>query len=386
MSARSKMTAALVVPAAVLALALAGCTSGADGESGSGGIGEGITEPVNLPPFVPSDDAGKRPDLPKVVAFAQGTLNETEQAIANGLKLGAEGRGLEFIQANAEGQPTTQVQNMSQFLVRGVGALVSAPTDPAAQASVIKDAMDKGVAAMNLVFGPGTNQVNASQYAVGETIARVAVKYIETKLGGKANVVLLNQDELPPIKPRFEAVRKILAEMPGVKIVADVTPDQPNAESGAKAMNTILQANPHIDVVIASDGPLTGALSAFEAADRVTDDLFLGGLDGTPSALEAIKKGGPLKATVGLSPSVFGYAWGQYAADWLEGRSIPQAINVVPVPIASSEDVTAYEADQAGPSEVWNDPDRLSKYLQMFGSISYETRQNYLAYNWSISK
>lgn len=380
------MTAALVAAGAVLALAVAGCSSGADGGSGPQGIGKGITEPAELPAFAPSDDAGEKPDLPKVIAFAQGTLNETEQAIANGLKSGAEDRGLELIQSNAEGQAATQVQNMNQFLVRGVGALVSAPADPAAQAPVILDAMGRGVAAMNLVFGPATNQVNASQYAVGETIAHVAADYIKTELGGKAKVVLLNQDELPPIKPRFEAIRKVLGGTAGVDIVADVNPDQPNAESGAKAMNTILQANPRIDVVIASDGPLTGALSAIEAAGRVTDKLFLGGLDGTPSALQAIKKGGPLKATVGLSPAVFGYAWAQYAADWLDGKTIPQAINVVPVPIASSKDVEVYEADQADPAAVWKDPGRLGKYLQMFGSISYETRKNYLAYNWSITE
>ena len=75
---------------------------------------------------------------------------------------------------------------MQQFLVTGVGAMVTGPVDPAAQAPVIRQAFKNGVDAGTLVFGPGTDQVNASQYAVGKTLADLAANYIKTKLGGKA--------------------------------------------------------------------------------------------------------------------------------------------------------------------------------------------------------
>jgi ribose transport system substrate-binding protein len=369
----------------------AGCGgSSGDGSGGAGGAsaqpsdaGPGITKPATLPPFTPSPKAGVKPNLPKVIAYAQSSPNETEQAIASGLKAGADDAGLQFSVANSHGDPQKQVQNMQQFLVKGVGALVTGPVDPAAQAPVIRDAIDKGAAAFTLVFGPGTNQVNASQYAVGKALADVAKEYIDTKLGGKANVVLINQDNVPPIRPRFKAIRDVLRSIPGMKIVSDITPALQDNEHGFQTMNTVLQKTPNVDVVLGADTVVQGALAALQASHKANDRQFLGGLDGIPSALADISKGGPYKATVALAPAIFGYAWSQYASDWLAGKSIPQAIDVVPLALTNAAQISAYKQDEDNPAAVWKDKQRLAKYLQMFGSISYATRGQYLAYNWT---
>ena len=364
----------------------AGCGSDeGEGEASaaSGDVGPGITEPAELPPFTPDGKAGEKPDLPKVIAYAQDSPNETEQAIASGLEAGAKDAGLEFTVANSQGDPAKQVENMQQLLVRGVGALVTGPVDPASQAPVIRDAINQGVAAFTLVFGPGTNQVNASQYDVGKVLADEAAKYIRSSLGGKANVVLLNQDNVPAIVPRFEAIRDVLKTVPGATIVADQTPKFQDNENGYQTMSTILQQTPEVDVVLGSDHVVEGALAALEAAHKADDRQFLGGLDGSPAALAAIEAGGPYKATVALSPALFGYAWAQYAGDWLEGKTIPQAIDVIPLPLTTPEQIAAYKADEGDPQAVWSDKGRLDKYLRMYGAISYATRENYLAYDWS---
>jgi ribose transport system substrate-binding protein len=370
----------------LIAALMAGCGSSADDDAGgetSASIGTPITRPVDLAPFSPSDEAGAKPNVPKVIAYAQSSTNETEQAIATGLRTGAADAGLQFTLANSNGDPQKQVQNMQQFLVKGIGALVTGPVDPASQAPVLRDAIERGIAAFTIVFGPGTSQANASQYAVGETLAVAAADYIETRLGGRANVVLMNQDNLPPIVPRFRAIRDVLTRLPGVKIVADVTPKLNDSEHGFETMNTILQKNPEVDVVLAADTLVQGALAALEAAHKANDRQFLGGLDGNNSALDAIAKGGPIKATVGLAPTIFAYGWAQFAGDWFTGKHIPQAMDVIPASITSAADVEAYRADEQDPASVWNDPQRRAKYVQLYGDISYETRGRYLAYNWT---
>jgi ribose transport system substrate-binding protein len=378
------LAAALVVAAG----ALAACSSSASGTgaaaAAAGGVGAGITKPVKLAPYKASDSAGPTPGLPKVIAYAQDSSNETEQAVASGLQAGAKDAGLQFKVANSDGDPQQQVQNMQQFLVTGVGAMVTGPVDPASQAPVIQRAIGDGVDADTLVFGPGTNQVNASQYAVGKTLALVAASYIKSTLGGKANVVLINQDNVPPILPRFQAIRAVLKTLPGVKVVADVTPAQQDVADGFQVMNTILQKTPNVDVVLGSDEVVQGALSALQAAHKATDKQFLGGLDGEASSLQDIVKGGPYKATVGLAPAIFGYAWSQLAARWLAGKNIPQAINVVPVPLTSAAQIAAYDRAESSPAAVWENKQLLSQYLGLYGSISYATRASYLAYNWSL--
>ena len=64
--------------------------------------------------------------------------------------------------------------------------------------------------------------LNAPQYATGKALTDAAIDHINAKLGGKANVVLLTQDSMQFLTPRFEAMRDGLRALPGVTIVADI--------------------------------------------------------------------------------------------------------------------------------------------------------------------
>ena len=79
-------------------------------------------------------------------------------------------------------------------------------------------------------------------------------------------------------------------------------------------------------------------------AGKARPNQFLGGIDGEPEAVAEIKSGGPYKTSVSLASPVFGYAMGQHAADWLEGKSIPQAMDILPK-LLTSENMASYEAD-----------------------------------------
>ncbi|WP_342215576.1 sugar ABC transporter substrate-binding protein [Mesorhizobium sp. 131-2-5] len=75
---------------------------------------------------------------------------------------------------------------------------------------------------------------------------------------------------------------------------------------------------------------MLGALQALREAGKDRPDQFIGGIDGEPEAIAEITKGGPYKMTVSLNSPIFGYAMGQHAADWLEGKPIPQAMDILP--------------------------------------------------------
>jgi ribose transport system substrate-binding protein len=224
--------------------------------------------------------------------------------------------------------------------------------------------------------------LNAPQYLTGKVLAEAAANYIRTRLGGKAKVVLLTHDSLQFLAPRFAAMRDTLREIPGVTIVADISPVTVNETGGQATMETILLAQPNVDVVLGADTVVLGALAALRAAGKARDDQFLGGIDGEPKAVAEIKKGGPYKASISLASPVFGYALGQFAADWLEGKSVPQAMDVLPKAL-TSENIAAYEADQRDPAAVFADAERRTSYLKMYGNICYDTRDRYVNFPWS---
>jgi ribose transport system substrate-binding protein len=195
-----------------------------------------------------------------------------------------------------------------------------------------------------------------------------AAAYIRDRLGGKAKVVLLTHDSLQFLAPRFTAMRNSLKDMPGVTIVADISPLTVNEEGSVAMMRTILLANPSIDVVLGADTVVLGALAALREAGKTRPDQFLGGIDGEPQAIAEISRGGPYKASISLASPVFGYAMGQHAADWLEGKSIPQAMDILPISL-TRDNIAAYEADLADPAAVYRDTARRGSYLKMYGNI-----------------
>ena len=73
---------------------------------------------------------------------------------------------------------------------------------------------------------------------------------------------------------------------------------------------------------------------------------------------------------------------GQYAADWLDGKSIPQAMDILPFAL-THENIASYEADLADPAAVFSDPGRRATYLKMYGNICYATRDQYVNFPWS---
>ena len=76
---------------------------------------------------------------------------------------------------------------------------------------------------------------------------------------------------------------------------------------------------------------------------------------------------------------------GQHAADWLEGRTIPQAMDILPTAL-SLANIAQYESDMADPASIYADPARRAAYLKMYGNICYDTRDQYVNFPWSSER
>jgi ribose transport system substrate-binding protein len=345
---------------------------------------QGITKPTVFAPFNPNASSCKAPPgLKKVLAFAQDNDRQFMQGVDHGLGKAAKDRGLEYRVAMVNNDAVKMIEQVEHFLASKVGAVVAAPVDPASLSLSLQKIIWAGGYVGTVVPPPATSLLNAPQYLTGKALGDSAADYIKRRLGGKARVVLLTHDSLEFLAPRFVALRDSLRDMPGVTIVADISPKPVNKEGGFATMRTILQAQPDIDVVLGADTVVLGALGALRAVGKARPSQFLGGIDGEPEAVAEIKKGnGPYKASIGLSSPVFGYAMGQHAADWLEGKSIPQAMDILPTAL-TIENMAKYEADLADPAAAYGDPMRRNTYLKMYGNICYDTREQYVNFPWS---
>ena len=347
----------------------------------------GITVPRVFASFDPNAPiCSAPPGLAKTLAFAQDNQREFMQGVDHGVASAARNRGLTYRLVAANNDEARQSEQVHALLADRVGGVVTSPVNPSSLSRDLQEIIWAGGYVGTVVPPPATSLLNAPQYLTGKVLGDAAKAYIEGRLGGKAKVALLTQDSLEFLAPRFVAMRDSLKDIPGVTIVADISPNPVNKDGGFATMTTILLAHPEVDVVLGADTVVLGALAALRAAGKARPDQFLGGIDGEPEAVAELKKGGtPYKISVSLASPVFGYAMGQHAADWLEGKSIPQAMDILPTALTKAN-IGQYEADLADPGAVYHDTVRRAAYLKMYGNICYDSRDQYVNFPWSSER
>lgn len=348
---------------------------------------EGMTEFVRLPAFNPSEAACKPPaGLQRSLIFIQDNDRQFMQGVRFGLSEAAQQRGLEFSVALAGNDARKMTADVNAAVQSRAGAIVASPVNSMSLAPSLVAAIGQGTYVGTVVPPPAVTILNAPQYLTGERLALAASEYIVKQLGGRANVVLLTHDSLQFLAPRFKAMRDVLGKLPGVRIVADISPSPVNVEGGYEMMKLILLAHPKIDVVLGADTVVIGALKALREAGQASPRQFLGGIDGEPDALAELRNPqSPYKASVSLASPVFGYALGSFAADWMEGKSVPQAMDILPKLLIASN-LDQYAREIANPKSIFMDAGKRDEYLKMYGNICFESRDRFLNFPWSSDR
>jgi ribose transport system substrate-binding protein len=344
------------------------------GEEEAGKEGE-----EKLAAYDPEAPAGAETGLEKRVAWANTSSAEFFLSLGNAISEGAKSESCEYATAVAENDAQKNVEQMNQFLARGIGAMVVQPLDPASQTPVMEKALSEGIGVMGLTNAPTTMVAQTPQYKVGFEQGKAAAEYITAELGGEAEVQVFNEDSLgPSLEERHEGVLAGLETGgPGIKVVSDVEAKKLTIEGGFETMNTVIQAHPGIKVVLGVDTEVLGALRALEQSGKVSEEMYLSGIDGEPQALAEIKKGGPYKASWAFAWPVLGYTMGTYSCQWIAGKSIPRALVVPAVQLNGTSTIEKYEKDMSEPSAVFNTPSRIAEYIEPLGNISYEEKENY---------
>ena len=110
------------------------------------------------------------------------------------------------------------------------------------------------------------------------------------------------------------------------------------------------------------------------------NDIAVISVGGTDAARKIVgTEASFLRTVIASADPLSLYACGLFCADWLNGKAIPQAIEIGCTPLSSRSDVAAFDAMNANPEAAMNKAIE-GKYdaLRFWGAIDYETRGNYL--------
>jgi len=317
--------------AAVASFALAACGTGADA----------APEPDTAP-----GDAAEAPDTTPdaddiTIGFAVSTLHNPVFAyMAEGITSEAAASGVDVTIADAQDDALQQANDILDFIAMGVDIALINPVDGDAIATSVEALNDAGIPVITLgrrAFGGdvvahiGTDNIRAGQDA--------ARTFFE-ELGGEGNVAILNG--IPGASSavdRRQGVEDVLADFPGITIVAEQTANWQRSE-GMTVTENILQANPQLDGILSlNDEMALGAIEALRAAGRLEGVSVLG-IDGTADAIEAISSG-ELFATFDQQTALIGRTGVQQALIVLDGGTI-EAEQPVPMYLIDSSNYTDF--------------------------------------------
>ncbi|MCE5255717.1 MAG: substrate-binding domain-containing protein [Spirochaetaceae bacterium] len=188
-----------------------------------------------------------------------------------GFKAEAKKAGYTLLIQDADTDPAKQMQQIEDFVSKGVDAIALSCTDPAGLVPAIEAAVAKGIPVFTF-DGPSNSKkvithVGFDFYEDGVIVGQWAQKYINEKLGGKAKVAVIDYPQSAIVcAKRANGFADTVKKMPGVKIVARQDGKASRTDS-MSVMENILISNPDVDVVYGINYDTgAGALAAIKAA------------------------------------------------------------------------------------------------------------------------
>ena len=272
-----KMTAImnLAAAAALAGILLTGCSTEADETTAATTAAEAETTTAVVGESAETTEGGTLSGK-KISVMTPYLTSVTTNQMAGYIKEDLEAEGAEVFVIDTANDFAELASRIEDVVSSGTDGIVLVSADPNQVANQLQDAFDADIP----VFGCDSGfidgmQINATSdnYQMGELIVRYL---FDDLMGGKGTVIALTHRPHPGVVKRCEAFDDIIKEYPDIKLITEqhVPAEQPINDAQDIVAN-LLTANP-----------------------EKRDEVIVTGVDGNEQAIEMIKDGTNLKATV----------------------------------------------------------------------------------------
>ncbi|MCS6175505.1 ribose ABC transporter substrate-binding protein RbsB [Shewanella baltica] len=267
-------------------------------------------------------------------AFAQDTLAMVVSTLNNPffvtMKEGAEAKaqelGYRLIVLDSQNDPSKELANVEDLVVRGVKVILINPTDSDAVANAIRLANNSNIPVMTL--DRGANHGKVASHIASDNVAggKLAAEFIVQRLGADAKVIQLEGIAgTSAARERGEGFSKGAAEHKLTTLASQ--PADFDRTKGLNVLENLLISNSNANAVFAQNDEM--ALGAVRAAQAAGKSLLIVGFDGTKEGIAMVKRK-RLAATIAQQPELIGALGIESADKLLKGQSVEAFI---PVPL-----------------------------------------------------
>ncbi|MDQ6480874.1 sugar ABC transporter substrate-binding protein [Dyadobacter sp. LHD-138] len=289
-----------------------------------------------------TNESGKESADKKLVIGATmlSMQNEFVVNVSDQMEAKAKELGVELITVDAERSALKQVEQVESFIAQGVDAIVMNPCEVEASSPAVKLAMDAKIPIIN-VNSETTAKPTAFVGSDDTESARIAMKYIVEKLGGKGNVIMMHgyMGQAAQIK-RDKGAKEILKANPGLTLLAEQSGEWDRAKAMSLTENWIQSFGPKINAIFAQNDEMgLGVVKALEAAG-LKNKIIVVSIDAIPDALQAVKKGA-LDATVYQNAKQQGGTAIETAVKAAKGSTFEKEV-LIPFQLVTKENLGAF--------------------------------------------
>lgn len=249
---------------------------------------------------------------------------------------------------DSKGSGQTFASNVEDAVQRKVDAIIVSMADLRAAKAALEDANKAGIPVFSIDSGwtPGlVVDVTSNNFVMSSKIS----SYLVDRLGGQGKIIAFKMAEHHGVRKRGEVLDLIAKENPGIQIIESHNIDYTNFyQDTLRTMEDYLQRyGKEIKAVWAGwDEPAMAAAAAIQQAGLSRKDIFVVGIDGHPPAIEEIKKGSPLVATVAQGFEIMGEKVAGFIQDIIvEGKKkevvIPSTTIYVDTPLITEKNLPA---------------------------------------------
>ncbi len=271
----------LVMAAAMTAAMLTGC-----GNSGSGDNANPETSAdtqISAEDTEEAKESGISEAAGKTVGMTVPSVgNDFMLALTNACKEAIDATGATMQVDSADGDVTTQIEQIENYISMGVDVIVAFPINGESLTTVCQKAMNEGIPvfafAMEIPDGATTSMISAQESDMGAACAQMASEWIDANFAdagdGEVNVYLIGSTYSPESVDRTDAMATLADMNSKVTIYREDSTDWNSSDQARSMAENRFLVDSDIDVVIAVNATTAlGVDSYMTSSDCPVDDL-----------------------------------------------------------------------------------------------------------------
>jgi ribose transport system substrate-binding protein len=228
------------------------------------------------------------------------------QDLEVGLNEAAGENSYELTITSGEFDVARQKDQVQDFIVRKVNAIIVSPCDSKSIGTAIQAANAAGIPVFTADIACLAEGAKVVTHVASDNVAggRLAAQALAQALGGNGKIAIIDHPEVESVIQRVAGFEEEIAKTPGLKVVAKLS-GSGKKDQAFRTAEDILQSHPDQDGIFGiNDDSALGALAAVEKAGKA-GRVTIVGFDAVPEARAAIKAG-KIYADVIQQPKLIG--------------------------------------------------------------------------------